>query len=545
MSSTESAITNAHSLSWRAKEITQREIALYAHRTQGSQKATERARLVMPLGVPSSFQAYDPHPIVVKAARGASMWDVDNNEYVDYDMGFGALFSGHINPVVRRAVDEQLDNGTLFVTPCELNADVAELLGERYGLPMWRFTNSGTEATMDAIRVARGASMWDVDDNEYVDYDMGFGALFSGHINPVVRRAVDEQLDNGTLFVTPCELNADVAELLGERYGLPMWRFTNSGTEATMDAIRVARGATGREKIVKVEGGYHGHHDEVMISMKPSLDVAGPADAPISVPASAGISKKVLSDTIVIPYNDARALERVLKSGEVACFIVEPIMENIGICLPDDGYLQEVREITEHYGTLLIFDEVKTGITAGWGGATGVVGVTPDLVALAKSIGGGLPIGAFGGKQEYMDLITSGKVVHLGTYNGNPLCMAAAKAVLSQVCTPEVTAEVIARNGLLVNAVSEIIHDASLPAHTVQFGAKGCVTWAEKQIRNYRDYKASDFDLAFAQWIHGINRGVLLPPGLDEQWLISVMHTDADALHYADVFETFVQELTK
>jgi glutamate-1-semialdehyde 2,1-aminomutase len=123
--------------------------------------------------------------------------------------------------------------------------------------------------------------------------------------------------------------------------------------------------------------------------------------------------------------------------------------------------------------------------------------------------------------------------------------MAAAKAVLSQVCTPEVTAEVIARNGLLINAVSEIIHDASLPAHTVQFGAKGCVTWAEKQIRNYRDYKASDFDLAFAQWIHGINRGVLLPPGLDEQWLISVMHTDADALHYADVFETFVQELTK
>jgi glutamate-1-semialdehyde 2,1-aminomutase len=324
-----------------------------------------------------------------------------------------------------------------------------------------------------------------------------------------------------------------------------MWRFTNSGTEATMDAIRVARAATGRDKIVKVEGGYHGHHDEVMISMKPSLDVAGPADAPFSVPASAGISKKVLSDTIVIPYNDARALERVLKSGEVACFIVEPIMENIGICLPDEGYLQEVREITEHYGTLLIFDEVKTGITAGWGGATGVVGVTPDLVALAKSIGGGLPIGAFGGKQEYMDLITSGKVVHLGTYNGNPLCMAAAKAVLSQVCTPEVTTEVIARNGLLVNAVSEIIHDASLPAHVVQFGAKGCVTWAEKQIRNYRDYKASDFDLAFAQWIHGINRGVLLPPGLDEQWLISVMHTDADALHYADVFESFVQELTK
>ena len=459
MSSTESAVTNAHSISWRAKEITRREIALYAQRTQGSQKATERARVVMPLGVPSSFQWYDPHPIVVKSARGASMFDVDGNEYVDYDMGFGALFSGHINPVVRRAIDEQLDNGTLFVTPCELNADVAELLGERYGLPMWRFTNSGTEATMDAIRVARGA--------------------------------------------------------------------------------------TGREKIVKVEGGYHGHHDEVMISMKPSLEQAGPADRPNSVPATAGVTSAVLQDTIVIPYNDPEALERVLRNEDVACFIVEPVMENIGICLPDDGYLQAVRDITSRYGTLLIFDEVKTGITAGWGGATGALGVTPDLVALAKSIGGGLPLGAFGGKREYMDQITMGRVLHLGTYNGNPLCMAAAKAVLSEVCTPQATAGAIGRNKMLVDACTDIIEEAGLPAHTVQFGAKGCVTWTPEPIRNYRDYKKTNVDIAFAQWIHGINRGILLPPGLDEQWLISIMHTDEEALRYANVFGDFVRELTQ
>ena len=310
-----------------------------------------------------------------------------------------------------------------------------------------------------------------------------------------------------------------------------------------MDAIRVARAATGRDKIVKVEGGYHGHHDEVMVSMKPPLHLAGPADAPNSVPSSAGISASVIKDTIVIPYNDAAALERALASREVACFIVEPAMENIGICLPQDGYLKQVREITQRYGTLLVFDEVKTGITAGWSGASGFVGVQPDLVSLAKSIGGGLPLGAFGGKQEYMDLITEGKVVHLGTYNGNPLCMAAALAVLRDICTPETTQLTIARNSMLVNAVSDIITDASLPAHVVQFGAKGCVTWAPEQIRNYRDYKATDFDLAFAQWIHGINRGVLLPPGLDEQWLISIMHTDADALHYADVFQEFVDEL--
>lgn len=446
-------------LSDRAKRITARELRVYIERTAGSQRATERARKVLPMGVPSSFQAYDPHPIVVRRAQQDWMEDVDGNRYVDYDMGFGALFAGHCHPAVREAVERQLDDGTLFVTPCEMNAEVAELLGARYGLPMWRFTNSGTEATMDAIRVARGI--------------------------------------------------------------------------------------TGREKIVKVEGGYHGHHDEVMISMKPPISEAGPADAPRAIPATAGITRGVLAETLVIPYNDAAALERVLASREVAAFIVEPVMENIGICMPQPGYLEAVREITRRYGTMLIFDEVKTGITAAWGGATGAVGVQPDLVALAKSIGGGLPLGAFGGTQECMDQITAGKVLHLGTYNGNPLCMAAARAVLAEVCTPEATQATVDRNSRLVSACQGIIDAAGLRAHTVQFGAKGCITWAEQPIRNYRDYKATDFDLAFAQWMHGINRGVLLPPGLDEQWLISVLHTDASSMHYAEVFQEFVDELTR
>lgn len=445
-------------LAERAREITRRELGRYAERTRASQIATDRARQVLPLGVPSSFQAYDPHPVVVRSARGCHMEDVDGNRYIDFDMGFGALFAGHLHPAVERAVREQLDDGTLYVTPCESNAEVAELLRDRYGLPMWRFTNSGTEATMDAIRVARGV--------------------------------------------------------------------------------------TGRDKIVKVEGGYHGHHDEVMISMKPPVDQAGPADRPIAVPSTAGITQAVLADTIVIPYNDPEALERELRSGEVACFIVEPVMENIGICMPQPGYLEAVRAITERYGTLLIFDEVKTGITAGYGGATGVLGILPDLVSLAKSIGGGFPVGAFGGRREYMDQITAGKVLHLGTYNGNPLVMAAARATLTEACDAAATDEAIARNHRLIAACDAVIHRAGLPAHTVAFGAKGCITWAPEPIRNYRDYKATDFDLAYAQWIHGINRGILLPPGLDEQWLISVMHDDENTMCYAEAFEEFVVELT-
>jgi glutamate-1-semialdehyde 2,1-aminomutase len=450
--------TDTSELVARAKEITERELVIYSERTKNSQVASERARKVLPAGVPSSFQAYDPHPVVVKYASGSRMIDVD--------------------------------------------------------------------------------------DNEYIDYDMGFGALFAGHMHPAVRRAIEAQLDDGTLYVTPCELDAEFAELLAERYGLPMWRPTNSGTEATMDAIRLARGATKREKIVKVEGGYHGHHDEVMISNKPPLDEAGPADSPNSIPESGGITQGTIDDVIVIEFNDAAALERALQNREVACFIVEPVMENIGICLPQPGYLEAVREITSKYGTLLIFDEVKTGITAGVGGATKRFGVTPDLITLAKSIGGGVPVGAFGGKSKYMDLITTGEVLHLGTYNGNPLVMAAARATLTEACTPEAVEKAMARNHQLVVACQAIIDEAGLPAHTVEFGAKGCITWATEPIKNYRDYKATDFDLAFAQWIHGINRGVLLPPGLDEQWLISVMHSEADAMRYADVFAEFVDELT-
>jgi glutamate-1-semialdehyde 2,1-aminomutase len=456
MSATNSVVSPR--LAQRAKEITAAEVEAYAGRTTASQTAFDRAEKSLPMGVPSSFQFYDPHPVVAKRARGSRLEDIDGNEYVDFNMGYGALFVGHLHPLVVSAVKRQLDEGTLFVTPCESNADVAENLAARFGLPSWRFTNSGTDATMDAIRVARAY--------------------------------------------------------------------------------------TGRNKIVKVEGGYHGHHDEVMVSMKPTLDKAGPADHPSPVPATKGLTVHIIEDTLVIPYNDPEALDRVLSRGDVAAFIVEPVMENIGICLPDPGYLEAVRAITEKHGTMLIFDEVKTGITAGWGGATRRFNVKPDLVCLAKSIGGGLPIGAFGGGRHVMDLVGDGSVLHLGTYNGNPLVMAAAQAVLGDILTPGAIDEAFVRNRRMLAAADDVIAQYDLPAHTVEMGAKGCITWSRDRVRNYRDYKATDHGLAYAQWIWGINRGILLPPGLDEQWLISVQHTDIDVDHHTEVFDSFARALT-
>jgi glutamate-1-semialdehyde 2,1-aminomutase len=444
-------------LAVRAQEIVASEIERYAARTPGSQAANARALRSIPLGVPSSFQAYDPHPIVAARADRSHLWDVDGNEYLDLNMGFGALFVGHNHPAITAAVQRQLTDGVLYVTPCETNAALAETLAARFGLPQWRFTNSGTEATMDAIRMARAA--------------------------------------------------------------------------------------TGRTKIVKLEGGYHGHHDHVMVSMKPSLAEAGPADAPHSVVSSEGIAQSIVDDVIVVPYNDVDALMRALSNRDVAAFILEPVMENIGICLPVDGYLDAVRRVTREFGTMLIFDEVKTGITAGHGGATRRFGVRPDLICLAKSVGGGLPFGAFGGTDEVMDLIAQRRVVHQGTYNGNPLSMAAALATLNEVCVGPAVDAAFARNRQMLADAQSVIDAYGLPAHTVEMGAKGCITWSRTPVRNYRDYKATDFDLAFAQWLWGINRGILLPPGLDEQWLISVLHTDDDVAHHSEVFADFAAAL--
>jgi glutamate-1-semialdehyde 2,1-aminomutase len=372
-----------------------------------------------------------------------------------------------------------------------------------------------------SIVSAKGAWMTDVDGRELLDLSMGFGAMLAGHLDPVVVAESKAALDSGMLFVTPSPLSTDAAERICRRFGIDLVRFTNSGTESTMYAVRVARSATGKKDIVKVEGGYHGSYDPFVVSSKPKVDLAGDAEMPTPV----ADSNLVTGNVFVVPYNNADSLRQIFEkhSSTIACFIVEPVLENIGIVLPDAGYLEQVRELCDQHGIVLIFDEVKTGLTAGHQGAAQRLGVLPDLITLAKSIGGGLTVAAFGGKKKYMDLVTNGEMAHFGTFNGNPLAMAGIRAV-DKICTAESLAAAEALNQQALERISEIIDEYQLPAHTVGFGVKGCVTWSTEPVRNYRDYKATDFGVAELSWLWALNRGIITPPGLDEQWLISLAH---------------------
>ena len=391
-----------------------------------------------------------------------------------------------------------------------------------------------------SIVSATGAYMTDVDGRQLLDLSMGFGAMLAGHLNPIVIEEVESSLKQGMLFVTPSPTSTDAAERICKRFGIDQVRFTNSGTESTMYAVRVARSVTKRMGILKVEGGYHGSYDPFVVSAKPPVAAAGDPEEP-----TAYIEPNLVpGDIYVVPFNNIEALERMFakNASKIACFIVEPVLENIAIVLPDAGYLERVRELCDQHHVLLIFDEVKTGLTAGAHGASARLGVKPDLITLAKSIGGGLPLAAFGGKKKYMDFVSNGQMAHFGTFNGNPLAMAGVRAI-DRICTDEALAAAEELNLQALTRIGQIIDEYQLPAHTVGFGVKGCVTWSTTPVRNYRDYKATDFGIAEAHWLFALNRGIITPPGLDEQWLISLAHGQAEIDLLVEDFREFAKAI--
>ncbi len=393
----------------------------------------------------------------------------------------------------------------------------------------------------------KGSRVWDVDGNEYVDFHNGFGVMCIGHANPVVGAAVKARIDEGTHFAAPTDGSIAVAAELADRFGLPQWRFTNSGTESTMDAVHIARGATGRDIILKIEGSYHGHHDTVMVSVYPPLEALGARDEPVSVPYGGGIPTAFTELTRAVPFNDAEALEGALeKIGEqVAGLIMEPAMMNINIIPPRPGYLERVRELTAKYGIKLIFDEVKTGATIGRGGATARFGVTPDMVTLAKASCGGYPGGSIGMSEELAAIVADGTVSQYGTFNGNPLVMAAAEATLTEVLTDDVYDHFEATNQRLLDGCQQIIDAHGLPAYTEGLGAKGCVVFSSERLYEYRDYLTKvDDDLSRLAWLYHMNHGIFMTPGTEEEWTLSIEHSEEDLQRYLDAFEAFAKDVT-
>jgi glutamate-1-semialdehyde 2,1-aminomutase len=393
----------------------------------------------------------------------------------------------------------------------------------------------------------QGSRVWDVDGNEYVDFHNGFGVMVVGHAHPLIVEALTDRIRLGTHFAQPVADVKVVAQELAARFKQPQWRFANSGTEATLDVVRLARGFTGRDRIVKIEASYHGHHDSLMVSVEPKPHLMGPAEEPASVPYYEGMPKAITDLTSVVAFNDLPQLERVFARfpGQIAALIVEPVMLNLGVVLPDDGYLARAKEIAHEHGALLIFDEVKTGCTIAPGGATERFGVTPDLVALAKAIGGGTPCGAIGGRADVMATIDEDRVAQFGTFNGNPLTMAAARATLTRILNPAAYAHFDALSEVLAGGLREVIDEYELPFHVVTLGARGGVTYRKERVRNYRDYLTIDKSWAYVSWLYQCNRGVLMAPFAEENWTLSVQHSEQDVQRYVDNFADMARDLTR
>ena len=387
-----------------------------------------------------------------------------------------------------------------------------------------------------------GSKVYDVDGNEYVDMHGGYGASIAGHAHPAIVAAVERRVRRGTHFAQPTEDAIWIAGELARRFDLPLWRFANSGTEATMDAVHLARAITGRDLIIKVEGCYHGHHDSVQVSVLPEADEVGPREHPTPVPGNSGIPSAIRDLVVVVPFNDPGAVVRALAThrGRIAAMILEPVMMNAGIIPPDDGYLATIRDLLHADDAFLIYDEVKTGFTTGPGGITARSGVVPDIVCLAKALGGGIAVAAIGGTHTVMSAIADGRYEQVGTFNGNPLAMAATRATLSEVLTAENYAHLDVLSARLRDSLNAVIAEHGFDWHVVTAGAKGCVAFRRERVREFRDFLEIDARLGHLHWLMQHNGGVFLPPwGKVEQWLLSVQHDGDDVDRFAANFARF------
>ena len=381
------------------------------------------------------------------------------------------------------------------------------------------------------IARGEGAHIFDIDGNEYVDYVLSWGPLVAGHAHPAVVSALADAAARGTSYGAPTTLESDLVRLVQKAYpSMQLVRMVNSGTEATMSALRLARGFTGRAKIVKFIGCYHGHSDSLLVD-------AGSGLATFGVPSSPGVTEGVAKDTITVPFNDSDAITRVMDEyGEdIACIIVEPIAGNMGCILPENGYLGTLRTLTEKHGALLIFDEVMCGFRASLGGAQAAYGITPDLTCLGKIIGGGLPCAAYGGRRDIMEQIApAGPVYQAGTLSGNPLAMTAGIETLKLILKEPEPGEADASRALtlktkkLVLGLESAAREAGVKIQAHQAGSMFSIFFNEGKVKDYASSAASDQE-AFKVWFRAmLEQGIYLAPSQFETLFLSLAHTDED-----------------
>jgi glutamate-1-semialdehyde 2,1-aminomutase len=375
------------------------------------------------------------------------------------------------------------------------------------------------------IERGKGAYLYDADGNQYVDYVLSWGPLILGHAYPAVVEAVVRAAEKGSSFGAPTENEILLAERIRQFFpSMEMVRLVSSGTEATLSAVRVARGFTGRDLVIKFEGCYHGHVDSLMVK-------GGSGLATFATPSSAGVPSSHTATTIVVPYNDTEAVAKVFEEhGErIACVIVEPVAGNMGVVLPQPGFLETLRNLTQHYGALLIFDEVMTGFRVALGGAQSVYRITPDLTTLGKVIGGGLPVGAYGGKREIMECVSPlGPVYQAGTLSGNPLATAAGLATLNVLETPGLFASIEKRAQMLAEGFRGLAEELGIPTFTTQIGTMGCTFFVNGPVTNWQTAEQADTQ-QYARFFWGmVRRGCYVAPSQFEAWFLSAAHSEAD-----------------
>lgn len=430
-------------------------------------------------------------------------------------------------------------DGTLknFTNSVDAYKEAVDLMPGGVNSPVRAFKSVGLSPIF--MDHGKGSKITDIDGNEYIDYVLSWGPLILGHANERVVSKLNETVAKGTSFGAPTTLENKLAQLVIDRVpSVEMLRMVNSGTEATMSALRVARGYTGRDKILKFEGNYHGHGDSLLIK-------AGSGVATLGLPDSPGVPESIAKNTLTVPYNDVGSVRYVFENyGEdIAAVIVEPVSGNMGVVPPKEDFLQELRQITKDYGALLIFDEVMTGFRVGYDSAQGHFGVTPDLTCLGKVIGGGLPVGAYGGKREIMKKVApAGQIYQAGTLSGNPLAMTAGFETLNAL-TEQSYVELNRKVDKLVTGYKNAADQYNIPLQVNRAGSMVGVFFTDQEVINYETAQTSDVD-RFAKYYRGmIEEGVFLPPSQFEGLFLSTAHTDTDIDKTIEAINTVFSKL--